>query len=279
MSVSEPVLTDAAKTLGAGANADSLRGRVVGSAVLQTLILRLEATDENPARAAEIANAVSNSLIAKNPSAQLGSLALVDPATPPGSPVSPDRKLSLAVGVVLGLVLAIAAAAAVDRRRNRVVRDITDVERASGAPVLARLGAAGATSADGEVDALIARLEPQLARAGSSRIVIVESEAASGVPHLSQQLALALSRRHSRVLALHGVQRTAFAEDDVREPRTPAMVGGITQPNALGPIAGVRAAGQPNVGPDRRRAHLGRPGDGCAGRVRRGRPGLPVTPR
>ncbi len=239
VAVSEPVLADAARRLNPTISTTDLRKKVIGSGLLQTLILRVEATDGNAKRSADIANAVAQALIQDNPSVKLGVLSLVDPASSPESAVSPNKTTSLAIGLILGLVLAAAAAAAVDRRRTQVVGGILDVEQALNAPVLARLGTAGKGDPDGEVRALVARLHPEMSQSGRMAVVVLEAEATSGLPHISEQLALAFYDGHSQVLALHGPHRTAMSPSQMHQPMETAL-------SAAGhPSGGVATSGSP----------------------------------
>jgi capsular polysaccharide biosynthesis protein len=242
--VSEPVLSDAARALDPQPTTQQLRSVVTGSGILQTLILRVEATDAHAERSAQIANAVASALIVHNPNATLGTLTVVDPATKPTSPISPDKFTSGAIGLLLGVVLAALAATIVDRRRTRAAGGIVGVERALGAPVLARLGGAAQTiNEEAEVQALVARLRPALSQTGRMAIVILEAEESSGLPNLPQQLARAFVDGRSQILNLHGPLRSAFTAG---QPKQKAQSMAVATGGQQGPEDGGAGAGVGN---------------------------------
>jgi capsular polysaccharide biosynthesis protein len=112
MVTGDAVLGEAAQRLGLPAAA-SLRHKVTAKAYGDSTHLRVIGIDRRRDRAAEIANAVAQATIDLNPG-QLGNpelVALEERATPPKRPATPDVKVNLILGIMVGLVLACSAIA------------------------------------------------------------------------------------------------------------------------------------------------------------------------
>ena len=101
-------------------------------------LLQLSATNASPALAARIANAVPAALIAlvkqSGPSPDV--ITTIDRAAQPTSPSSPNTKLNVAIGFIVGLILnsgiVLLAAAFADR-----IGGAEDLEHLTGLPVIA----------------------------------------------------------------------------------------------------------------------------------------------
>lgn len=115
-----------------------LRGNVSASAVTDTLVLRISVEDEDPVRAALLANAIAETLPRFNLLADRVTVRTVDAATVPVSPISPQVRLVLGLGLVLGAGLATAGALLVDGARRRY-EDVEELVQATGAPMLAQV--------------------------------------------------------------------------------------------------------------------------------------------
>lgn len=97
---------------------DLLAKRVTASAPLDTVLITLNVTDTDPARAAAIANAVAaqfavtvNTLeISQAGSGSPVKVSTVKSATPPTAPSSPKKALNLALGLILGFGLGLGIA-------------------------------------------------------------------------------------------------------------------------------------------------------------------------
>lgn len=141
--VLDPVIRD----LGLDETPSSLKESLVVSAPTATSVIRIEAENQDPVAAAEIANAVADSLqtaVAElaPPSADgsdLVSATVVDNAPVPAVPVAPRPAVNLALGVLLGLMLGFGQAILRSLADTRV-RSAEDVEQLTDAPVLASIG-------------------------------------------------------------------------------------------------------------------------------------------
>lgn len=103
-------------------------------------LLEMSATNANPALAARIANAVPGALITlvkqSGPSPDV--ITTIDHAAAPTSPSSPNTKLNVAIGFIVGLILnsgiVLLAAAFADR-----IGGAEDLEHLTGLPVIATI--------------------------------------------------------------------------------------------------------------------------------------------
>ncbi len=141
---SMPVVLDPViRQLGLDTTASRLGGSVSATSPLNTYIIQISVVDADPKRAADIANAVGGQLAATvemlSPSSSSNTdsitLSTVAPASIPSAPFSPNKRLLVAggtgLGLVLGLVVALASAA-LDTR----VRNAGELAKLSGYPVL-----------------------------------------------------------------------------------------------------------------------------------------------
>jgi len=227
VAVSAPVLSDAARTVTPPPSTEKLRSQVVGSAILTTLILRVEVKDPDPARAASLANAVARSLIDRNPSVSLGRLTLVDPAAVPKTPANISRLTSLAIGLLLGLALAAIAAVVADRRLASRAGFSSDVERKIGAPVLGQFGPArpGIIGDDAsELGALASRFRLET-QGAASKVIILADVPPLRHQQLGQQLANALYDGRHYVLSLRESRGTTQIRSPQAASTVPAAVG------------------------------------------------------
>ena len=164
------VLDSVIERLGLDMTAQELALQISTTVPPETLILEITATSEDPAEAAAIANATSESLRAEvatletageEPSVEL---TVITPATEPGSPSSPSVPRNVAVGVVLAVLAAVAVAVLRDLLDNRV-RRTEDIERTFEKPVIAAIPA----SKDAKHLSLISAQHPQSLQAEAYR--------------------------------------------------------------------------------------------------------------
>ncbi|WP_336660489.1 polysaccharide biosynthesis tyrosine autokinase [Leucobacter sp. USHLN153] len=142
---SEIVLAPVMEELGISGTVTALADRVTASIPLNTSIIEVQAIDQNPVRAAEIANAAGKSLtnvvqdqLEAGDSPDVASpvkLTTVQTALVPRDPFSPRLELNLAVGLLLGMIAGITIAALRTLLDTRV-RTLQDIEQITDAPML-----------------------------------------------------------------------------------------------------------------------------------------------
>ncbi len=137
------VLQPVIESLGLSASPAELAEQIEASADLNTVLLTITATDSSPVQAAAIAQSVADSLvdaIAELETTSTGGespvkLTIVMPATAPVEPSSPNTRINLALGFVMGLFLGLAAALLRSVLDSRI-RSEADLSRISEIPVL-----------------------------------------------------------------------------------------------------------------------------------------------
>lgn len=164
------VLDPVIKELGLDTSPAALAGQISTTVPPETLILEITVTDEDPAQAAAIANAVSESLTArvseleKSGESSSVELTVITPASEPSSPTSPSVPRNVAMGIVLALLAGVAVAILRDLLDNRVRRP-DDVEKLAEQPVIAAIPA----SKDAKHLPLISAQHPQSLQAEAYR--------------------------------------------------------------------------------------------------------------
>lgn len=137
--VLDPVIAE----LGLDESAAALAGRVAVANSTNTTIISVTATDEDPAQAAEVANAATDSLTravieaetlpgAEEPPV---TITQVTQAQPPASPSSPNIPLNLALGTLMGLALGVGVAVLRTVLDTRI-RSLRDLEQVTDQPVI-----------------------------------------------------------------------------------------------------------------------------------------------
>lgn len=137
------VLQPAIDALGLDVSPSELSTRVEASADLNTVLISIQASDSSPVQAAAIAQAVGNSLISaieklESPAkggASPVKLSVVTPATAPQSPSSPNTRLNLTLGLLLGGALGVGIAV-LRNTLDTKVRGESDLRRVTQAPIL-----------------------------------------------------------------------------------------------------------------------------------------------
>ncbi|MEF2978746.1 polysaccharide biosynthesis tyrosine autokinase [Subtercola sp. YIM 133946] len=217
--------------------AKQLASKISANSPTGTVIIELTATDNDPQTAANIANATADSFSTvvvqslEKPTSGGSSLvkvAVIDPATPSSSPVSPDVPLSIALGFIVGLIFGVAAAFLRSTLDTRVHGN-HDVTAVSDAPILGGIS----YDPDSAKHPLLVHTDPRNPRAEAFRalrtnlrfvnagsdnhcFVVTSSIAGEGKSTTSANLALALAETGVRVVLVDG---------DLRKPKLAEYMG------------------------------------------------------
>ncbi len=141
--VLEPVIEE----LGLDESARSLAASVSATAPIETVLLRIRVTDTDPERAAAVANAVAARFrdVATELETVEGSdedpvvrVTIVEPATVPRVPISPNTKLILVLAAMIGLAVGFAIAVSREALNNRV-RSESDLRAITDIPVVGKI--------------------------------------------------------------------------------------------------------------------------------------------
>ncbi len=136
---SDRVLNKVAQELDVEMSASQIRGMISAEAVDNTEVFNVTITNADPALAAQIANAVAK--VAPDEISEIvvgSSTKIIDYATVPKAPSSPNVMRNTALGAVIGIVLA-AVIAILQELLDVRVREEQDVTRLSDAPILGRI--------------------------------------------------------------------------------------------------------------------------------------------
>lgn len=230
------VLLPVISSLGLNITAEELAESITASAPLDTTLIQINAVSDDPVRAADIANATSQSLT--NAVEQIEStgdsggsqvkLTRVQEAQVPVSPVSPNVPLNIALGFLVGLAIGIGIAVLRHVLDNRV-RNEADVERISSAPVVGGI----AFDPKAQSRPLIVQADPRSPRAESFRtlrtnlqfldlggrartFVMTSSVQSEGKSTTVANLAIALDSAGARVIVI---------DADLRRPKLGQYMG------------------------------------------------------
>lgn len=226
----ESVLAPVVEKVGLDEAAGQLAGRVSASAAVDTSLVEVTVTDDDPVAAAEIANAVGDSLIqvvqdeleptTDGTESSPVKLTTVQSAHVPETPVSPRIPLNLALGALLGISLGFGIAVLRTVLDTRI-HSLHDIEQVTAAPVL------GGISFDPEAKGrpLVVHADPRSPRAESFRslrtnlqflavnddtdqrgrsFVVSSSGSGEGKSTTTANLAIALSESGERVIVIDG---------------------------------------------------------------------------
>jgi len=236
-SVLEPV----ARELQLSGGAVALGEQVSVRALNATAVLEISVDDSDATQAARLANAIADQmattvaqLAPKDEAGESGvTVTLVAPATEPRSPSSPNTKLDLAAGLVLGLALGVGLVLVRESLDTRV-RDLAEVARLTDRPVIGSLGVDAAASRRVAVAAephsaqaeayrqLRTNLQflhvgdPDAATDGHRVLAVTSSVANEGKSTVTVNLSLALAETGARVL---------LVDADLRRPSVAGMLG------------------------------------------------------
>jgi len=226
--VLDPVIED----LGLKMTSSQLAGQVSASTPLNTQLIMITVTDENPSQATQLANAIGDSFanaVTTELEAPTGTEAeskvrveSISPAKVPTAPSSPNLRLDLALGLLIGLAVGIGLAVLRSVLDTRI-RTIADVESVVDVPILGGIP----FDPDSPERPLVVQAAPRDPRAeafrrvrtnvqflaiddGTPTFVITSSAPAEGKSTTAANLALTLGETGMRV---------ALIDADLRKPR------------------------------------------------------------
>ncbi len=232
---SDLVVSAVRKQLQLAESVKQLQKQITASAPADTVVIDVKVTDSSPTQARDIASAVGRqfTLLAdqlETPQGQKLSavkVTQVEPATLPGSPVSPNRGLYLILGLVVGLALGVSAAA-LSTALDSSVGTRHDAAEYARAPVLASLPTAKGksdtplTSADDYFSPLaeaFRQLRTNLrfvTSPAAQSLVVTSASAGEGKTTVAVNLAIAIARSGETVV---------LVDADLRRPQVATVLG------------------------------------------------------
>ena len=230
----DPVLEGAITQLGLSESVADLRDRLVVDNEPKTLLLKLTVSDQDPVRAATVANAVGQSFLdvaaSLDRSPVEGQPPVVDArivnlAQPPADPASPHSSMTLALGFLVGLVLGVVVAYARHARGWRIA-SVAALDELVSAPNLGTTAQADtdpvAAGADlHEVATSLRLLDP----AHEHKVLVVTGpRPGSGATTTACNLAVALAAEGRRIALIDSV----LASGRVAELMGLQSAGGLT---------------------------------------------------
>jgi capsular exopolysaccharide synthesis family protein len=244
LALTPSVLEPVAQEFDISGGAEALEDRVAVEASDSTVVIALTVVDADPARAADLADAVADEtsdaverLAPRDPDTGLSTVrvSVVRPATVPESASSPNTVLNVAAGTVLGLTLGILLALARDAVDTRV-RDADVLAQLTPLPVLGTVGVWSerqtgrvqvATAPHSPAAESIRQLrtnlqflraadDPSGGRSGAYVVSVTSALPGEGKSTISTNLAVALAQTGARVL---------LVDADLRRPTVAEILG------------------------------------------------------
>jgi receptor protein-tyrosine kinase len=125
-----------------GLTVGELSSKLNTTAVKDTQLVTVSVRDESPERAASLANLVAQTFVSTETSdaiTRAGTTRVVEPASVPSTPISPNLRLNVALAVLLGLVLAGGLALLIEYMDD-TVKSSEDVRLVTGMSTLVEVG-------------------------------------------------------------------------------------------------------------------------------------------
>lgn len=236
LATSSELMHRVAKKLNSSLTPTELAGKISATVPSNSVLISIQATDENPQVAQKVAQAEAQAFTSyisdlERPAGKSVSpvkATITDNAQPPGSPVSPRTGLNLAIAAAIGLILGCAVAVLRDLL-DTSVKSADDVQKVVERPVMAHMPYDAAvpkqplltdTSANTMRSEAFRLLRTNLQfldlDANPKSFVITSAVAEEGKTSTSVNLAIALAQAGRRVLLVDG---------DLRRPRVARMLG------------------------------------------------------
>ena len=239
--------------------ADQIEKRISASVVLNTFIIEVKATETRPQFAQQLADASANALtevIAQLELTKTGGISaqLIDLASFPHDPVSPNPQKDITIGAVFGLLAGLALALAIDSL-DRSIKTPAQASEFFNAPVLGSIPKQRAISDDPLVATKGAgspaaeayralRTSVRFRDMGKKlRTILVTSPAAGdGKTTVASNLAVAMSQDGARVILIDADLRRTRLNDvfdvEAGPGLTDVLLGRATLRSALTPWSG-----------------------------------------
>jgi succinoglycan biosynthesis transport protein ExoP len=198
-------------------SANAVQGALSASPETGTYIIGITSTDGDAARAAAIANAAASALSEvvgsfRSAGSQDVTVATIDEAQVPGSPISPRPKLDTLLGLVVGLVVGVALAGLLEAL-DRTVKSGPQAAQLAGAPTLGLiprrrggLGAATQESAHDVAAEAYRSLRTAVRFLDPDRplrtILVTSASPSAGKTTTAANLAISLARGGERVIVV-----------------------------------------------------------------------------
>ncbi len=249
----ESVLGPVIQELGLDTTTEALAKRVSSSAPLNTSLIDIRVSGEDPKETAEIANAIGASFITlvqeelevieSGTEASPVKLTTVQPAETPTSPVSPRVPLNIALGALVGLALGVGIAVLRNVLDTRI-HSLHDIEQVTDAPLLGGI----AFDPEAKQRPLIVHADPRNPRAESFRtlrtnlqflavneesenrgksFVVSSAGPSEGKSTTTANLAIALAESGARVALVDGDLRLPKVADNM------GLEGGVGMTDVL----------------------------------------------
>lgn len=105
---SKKVAQDAAEKIDDGTSAGTIQNSITVTSKEDTQIISIKATSNSPIKAAEVANAVADSLISESKIIyNYNNLQVLDSAQVPWKPVKPQKKLDIIISFIVGIIISL----------------------------------------------------------------------------------------------------------------------------------------------------------------------------